>query len=153
MNPLRIALSHDACRAGGRIGHEVGHLGAFGRVVDVRPDELDLIGLQRWYERSKVQGDELILEPEAFHGGIDHVGILADDLVGIFRIAVHDGREGRVEADLERLAGQAGVLRGDLAGVARRLRRGPGEEGQCSHNTRDDAAPTLSSHIRPLGRL
>src|SRR5256885_3150713 len=40
-------------------------------------------------ERSEVQSDEGILEPEALHGGIDHVGVLADDLGGLFRSEEH----------------------------------------------------------------
>src|SRR5439155_825874 len=68
-------------------------------------------------------------------------------------IAVHHGRQGRVEADLERPAGEAGILRADLVRLARRLGLAPGEEGQRSRDQCDEATHTRSSHARLLSLL
>src|SRR5207245_5040096 len=77
LDALRIALLHDARGAGGGVDDEVGRLGPRRRVVDVRPDELDLPGLERRNQRAEIEPDQLRTEPEALHSPVAQVRMLA----------------------------------------------------------------------------
>ena len=104
---LRIALLHQGARAGDHVDDVVDLLGALGREVEIVPHDIGLARDHRRQQAGPAAQLELELAADALERGAHHVGVGADDVVEILRVAETVGRALAILPDDHLLAGEA----------------------------------------------